>query len=480
MGAYVRYFNKFVIYSQTQAMKSRLKLILLLFFIIFTGSFYAQEKKWTLKECVEYALEHNISIRQSELDLKLNEISKKDAFGSFLPNANATLNHSWNIGLNPDPITGIQQQQTTMFSTGGISSSVDLYKGLQNQAQFRKSKMAIIAGQYQLEKIQQDVALNVANAFLQILFNKENLKVQQQQLQTDLQQADRSAQLLESGTIPRGDLMDIEATVAADRQRVIQAENTLLISKLSLAQLLQLEDFQNFDIADAEYPLENDILLQTPQAIYDKAKTSRVEMKLAQANLDVAEQDIKIARGAYQPTLRAFYSLDTRVLYSDYLDYVIPPGEVEPQPVFRNQPPFLTQVWDNKGHAFGFQLQIPILNGFATRNNVERSKVAFERSKLAFEQADLDLERNIYTAFTDAQGAMRAYEAAVAADKARAQALDYAKERYEVGLINVFDLNQAQALSVNAQSEVLRTKYDYIFRVKILELYFGVPIFQKL
>ncbi|WP_294818417.1 TolC family protein [uncultured Flavobacterium sp.] len=458
-------------------MKSRWYAILLFVFVFSSGTTCGQEaKKWTLKECVEYAMQHNISIRQSELDLKLNEISKSDALGSFLPSANSTINHSWNIGLNPDPITGIQQQQTTQFTTAGVSSAVDIYKGLQNQAQWRKAKMAIVAGQYQVEKIQQDVALNVANAYLQILFNKENLKVQQQQLQTDLQQADRSAQLLESGTIPRGDLMDIEATVAADRQRVIQAENTLLISRLSLAQLLQLENFQDFDIADAEYPMENTILLQTPQSIYDKAKTFRVEMRLAQANLEVAEQDIKIARGAYQPSLRAFYSLDTRVLYSDYLDYVIPDGGVEPQPMFRNQPPFWTQIWDNKGHAFGFQLQIPILNGFATRNNVERTKVAFERSKLALEQTDLDLERNIYTAFTDAQGAMRAYEAAVAAEKARAQALDYAKDRYEVGLINVFDLNQAQALSVNAQSDVLRTKYDYIFRVKILELYFGVPI----
>lgn len=460
-------------------MKIRLYAAFFFVFAFFAQESYGQAKKWTLKECVDYALQHNISIRQSELDLKLNEISKKDAFGNFLPSANATINHSWNIGLNPDPITGIQQQQTTQFSNAGISSSVDLYKGIQNQAQFRRAKMAIIAGQYQVEKIQQDVSLNVANAFLQILFNKENLKVQQQQLQTDLEQAERSKELLEGGAIPQGDLLDIEATVAADRQRVISAENQLLISKLSLAQLLQLDDFQNFDIADQEYPMENSILLQSPEAIFEKARTFRVEMKLARANLEVAEQDVKVARGAYQPTLRGFYSLDTRVLYSDYIDYVTD-GTGPPQPVFKSQPPFWTQVWDNKGHALGFQLSIPILNGFATRNNVERTNVALERSKLAFEQQELDLERNIYTAYTDAQGAMRAYEAAVSAEKARTQALDYAKERYEVGLINVFDLNQAQTLSVNAQSEVLRTKYDYIFRVKILELYFGIPIFQKL
>jgi len=472
------YFDKFVTASQLIMEKRFFTTFFCMAILCFQS--YGQEKKWTLKECVEYALQHNISIKQSELDLKLNEISKKDALGNFLPTANASINHSWNIGLNPDPITGIQQQQTTMFSNAGLSTSVDIYKGLQNQAQFRKAKMTIVAGQYQLQKMQEDTALNVANAFLQILFNKENLKVQQQQLKVDLEQAERSKELLEGGAIPKGDLLDIEATVAADRQRVIQAENQLLISKLSLAQLLQLQNFQAFDIADEEYPMENEILLQTPEAIYNKAKSFRVEMKLALANLDVAVQDVKIARGAYQPTLRGFYSLDTRVLYSDYIDYITPTGGGAPQPVFRSQPPLLDQVWNNKGHAFGFQLSIPILNGFATRNNVERSKVAFERSKLALSQQELDLERNVYTAYTDAQGALRSYEAAVSAANARAEALSYAKDRYEVGLINVFDMNQAQGLSVNAQSEVLRTKYDYIFRVKILELYFGIPIFQKL
>jgi len=200
--------------------------------------------------------------------------------------------------------------------------------------------------------------------------------------------------------------------------------------------------------------------LESPQAIYEKAKTTRSEIKLAQANLDLAEADIKIARRGYQPTLSAFYNFNTRV------------SSALPDP-------FWSQVSDFKGHTYGFQLNIPILNGLTTRNTVERSKITFERTKLTFDQQNLDLERNVYTAFTDAQGALKTYDAAVSAEQARAEALVYAKERYEVGLINVFDLNQAQTLSVNAQSEVLRTKYDFIFKVKILEFYFGIPIYQK-
>jgi outer membrane protein len=434
----------------------------------------AQVKKWTLQECVEYAFKNNISVRQSELDLKTTEVTKSDALGNFLPSANLSAGHSWNIGLTQN-LSGILQQQTTQFTNAGISTQVDIYKGLQNQMQMRRAKMAIIAGQYQLQKMKDDIGLNVANAFLDILFNKENLKVQQQQLRIDEEQAARATQLLEGGQIPRGDLMDIEATIATDKQRVVQAENTLLISKLSLAQLLQLKDYASFDIADEEYNMEeSEVFLQTPEAIYNKAREERTEIKLAQANLDVAEQDVKIARGAYQPTLSGFYSLNTRITYADYVTF-----NEEGMPITQSPPPFWNQFWDNKGHSFGLQLNVPILNGFATRNNVERAKISLERSKLAFEQQELDLERTIYQAYTDAQGALKAYDAAVSAADSRALSLSYATDRYDVGLINVFELNQAQTLSVNAQSEVLRSKYEFIFRVKILEFYFGLPIFQK-
>lgn len=446
---------------------------------LIAGQSFGQVKKWTLRECVEYALKNNISVREAELDLKLTEITKSDALGSFLPTGNVNATHSWNIGLNVNPVTNTSQNVTSQYTNAGIGTQIDIYKGLQNQMQYRRAKMAIIASQYQLQKMKDDIGLNVANAYLQILFNRENLKVQQQQLAADTKQAERSAELLEGGVIPKGDLTDINATVALGRQRVIAAENQLLLSRLSLAQLLQLDDFENFDVADEEYVKEDsEVLVQTPQTIFEKAKTARTEIRLAQANLDVAMQDVKLAKGAYQPSLTAFYSLNSSVSYADNVSYDFDENGL-PIASFTPADPFWTQIWDNKGHQFGLQLSIPVLNGFAVRNNVERTKVALDRSKLAYEQQELDLKRNIYTAFTDAQGSLKAYEAAVAADEARAQALEYAQERYEVGLINVFDLNQAQTLSVNAQSEVLRAKYDFIFRVKILEFYFGMPIFQN-
>jgi outer membrane protein len=458
----------------------------------------AQSKKWTLEECVKYAIQNNISIKQSELDSKTALIDKKGAVGNFLPSLNASASHSWNIGLNQDITTGILQNQTTQFTSAGANVGIDIYKGLQNQNTLRKANLSIVAAKYQLLKMQEDIALNVANAFLQVLFNKENLKVQKQQLGINEKQYARSEELVKAGSIPRGDLLDVKANVALNNQNVIAADNALLISKLSLAQLLQLKDFENFDVVDdTDVKDENNILAQTPNTIYDKALEGRTELKIARTNLEIAQKNVAIAKGAFQPTLQGFYSFSSRVGYSDRVVGFQPNtsnptsvvGYVEGtnqnvlqnnfSPVLGKALPFFDQFSDNKGHSFGAQLSIPIFNGFSVRNNVERSKVSLERSKIALEQQDLDLQRNVFTAFADAKGALNAYESSVVALEARQGAYDYAKEKYAVGLMNSFDFNQSQTLLTNAQSEVLRTKYDYIFKIKILEFYFGIPLIKN-
>ncbi len=436
----------------------------------------AQNKKWSLKECVDYALENNISIKQTELDGETTAISKKAALGSFLPSINANASHSWNIGLNQNITTGLLENQTTQFTSAGLNSNITIYNGLQNQNKLRKANLSIIAAQYQLSKMKDDISLNVANAYLQILFNKENLKVQNEQLAYDEKQQKRSEEMVASGVVARGDLLDVKATVASDKQKVIAADNNLFISKLSLAQMLQLEDFQTFDIADVEYEAKpSTTMLQKPEDIVEKAKQDRVELKIAKANLEIAEKDVKIAKGAFQPSLTGFYSFSSRVSYTNRIIGVDGTGT----PILTGPLPFFDQFSNNKGHNFGVQLNVPILNGFSAKNNLERSKIALERSKTTEKQAVLDLERNVYTAITNAKVALNAYEAATAAFEARKEAFNYAKEKYAVGMMNSFDFNQSQTLYVNSQSEVLRTKYDYIFKVKIVEFYFGIPIIEK-
>jgi outer membrane protein len=465
-------------------------------FTVWTSN--AQSKFWTLEECVTYALENNISIKASELDEELATISKKDAIGNFLPSLNANASHSWNIGLNQNITTGLLQNQTIQFTAVGMNVQVDIYNGLQNQSRLRRANLFQMSSQYQLLKMQEDIGLNVANAFLQILFNKENLKVRKEQLSFDQKQMERTKELLDAGLIPAGDLLDMKATASASQQQVTIAENALLISKLSLAQLLQLREFRDFDIQDPNFQAEqNVLLLMKPEEIYEKAKEIRTELKIARTNLEIAEKDIKIAKGAYQPNLRGFYSFNTRSSNSDSVtgfevdpdNPTSPIGFVEQTNQLVVQPnfirltggpvPTLDQFDTNKGQSVGVQLNVPIFNGFSVRNSVDRSKVEYERSKVAYEQQELDLARNVYTAFTDATGALNSYEAALETAEARKEAFRYAKERYDVGLMNSFDFNQSQTLFVNSLSEVLRTKYDYIFRIKILEFYFGIPIIQK-
>ena len=449
------------------------KKLTVLFVLFVSLSSYSQAKKWTLRECVDYALKNNISIQQSELDVKLTQVSKSDAIGNFLPNINANSSHSWNIGLNQNITTGLLENQTTQFTSAGLNSNVAIYNGLQNQNRLRKANLSLLASQFQLAKMKDDVSLNIANSFLQILFNKESLKVQKDQLSVDEKQLSRTQSLVEAGMIARGDLLDVQATVASDKQRIIAAENVLFLSKLGLAQLLQLNDYQNFDIEDSnQLTVQNTTVLDNPAAVVEKAKADRVELKIAKTNLEIAEKDIKIAKGAYQPSVSGFYSFSTRASYSDRVIGLDTSGS----PILAPPLPLFDQFSNNKGHNFGLQLSIPIFNGFAVKNSVERAKLSFERSKIASKTAELDLERNVYTAISDAKGAINAHEAAVIAMNARKEAMNYAKEKYEVGLLNSFDYKQAQTLYTNAQSEVVRTKYDAIFKIKVVEFYFGIPL----
>ncbi|WP_243473098.1 MULTISPECIES: TolC family protein [Winogradskyella] len=438
-------------------MKKSIIVILLLFVAL--GQ--AQDKKWTLLECVNYALENNISIKQSELDLELANIAKKDAIGNFLPSLNASASQNWNIGLSQDPVTFNAVNSTAKNLSGGLRSSVDIFRGLQNINTLRRAKINQLASQYQLDKMRDDTSMFVANAFLQILANREQLKVVQGQNKVTKENIKNTQELVDAGVLPQGDLLEIKATDATQLQQIINAENALFLSKLSLAQLLQIKDYTSFDIVDVDYGLvSEDVLTKSAQEIFEKAKEELNDVKLVKTNAEIAEFDVKISRGALLPSLTGSYSFSSNYFTSDLFD----------------TPDFETQITDNKSHNFSLSLNIPIFNGFSTKNNVNRNKVNLERAKFQLEQTELDLESTVYQAYNDAKNSKKSYEAALKTEEARRLAFEYAKERYDVGLSNSFDFNQSRTAYENAQSDVVRTKYDYIFRLKILEFYFGLPI----
>ena len=455
----------------------------------------AQQKEWTLQECIAYALEKNISVKQSQLDVELADIQITDAFGNFLPSLNASASNSWNTGLTQNVTTGILQTQTTRNFSAGVTAGLTLFDGLRNFKQYQYSKMAKLASEYSLEKMKDDIALFVANAYLQVLFNKENLKVIEAQHQITLEQLERANALVEAGSLPRGDLLEIKATSANEIQRMIVAENQVEISLISLAQLLLIKDYENFDVADRDYDVFGSELLEVPVSeVIDVAEEVRYEVQVAEMNRKLAEKELEIARGAYWPTLGAFFNYNTREsgagrIRAAGLDpdepyrqigFVEATEEIVVTPNVATEIgsplPFFEQLQLNDGISYGVQLNVPIFNGFATRNQVKRSEVGVLRSEYQLEQSKLDLEANVYQAYTDARGALKAYEAALLAREAQLLAYDYATERYNVGMTNAFDFSQAKFNLENAESEVVRTKYDYIFKLKVLELYFGVPI----
>jgi len=435
------------------------KFVTLLIFIAIGISATAQSKKWTLRECVEYALENNISIKQSELDVELTEAEKMDAVGNFLPSINASANVSSNTGLSLNPTTNQLQSTTFLSASGGLNVGYTLFDGLRNIRQVQRAKLSKLASQYRLDKMKDDISLFVANAFLQVLLNKANLEVIQSQNAVTLQQIDRTNSLVDSGVLPRGDLLEIKAVDAGEKQQIAVAENAVEISLINLAQLLLIKDYKNFDIADEGYDVLSEGIADKPvQEIINAAQENRSEVKIAEENVALAEKDLQIARGAYYPTLSAFFGYDTRYSDNDVL-----------------QRDFVEQLYLNDGIGYGLRLNVPILNGLSVRSNVKRNKINLIRSEYQLEQSKLDLESNVYQAYVDAKGAYKAYEASLSALESQELAYEYAKDRYDVGLTNAFDFSQSKLRYDNARIELNRSKYDYIFKSKVLELYFGIP-----
>lgn len=435
------------------------KLFIICFSLFISAAGFAQNKKWTLQECVQYALDNNITIKQAEVALLNTTIDKSDAEGAFVPSINGRASVSENTGLSFNPVTNLPQTVTTLNATGGINLGYTLFDGLRNIRQLQRADLAKVASEFNLSKAKDDIALFVANAFLDIILNKENLKTIQAQNAITLEQIERTQELVDGGVLPEGDLLEIRATAASERQRIVAAENSVILSKISLAQLLAVENYRDFDVVDGSYSIFGEEIVNSPvESIIDSAKENRYEIKIAEQNLEIAKKDLQISKGARYPTLSAFFGYDTRFTTNDFIDI-----------------PFRTQLYTNDGINYGLSLNVPIINGFGVRNSIKRSKLNIENNEIAVKQAKLDLESTVYQSYTAVKAAKESYEAAKAALESQKLAYEYAKLRYDVGRTNAFDFSQSKLRYDNAQIELTRSKYDYIFRIKVLELYYGVP-----
>jgi outer membrane protein len=381
---------------------------------------------------------------------------------------------------------------TTQFSSFGGNIGVTLFNGRQNVNQLSRANLNLLARQYQLDDMKDDVSLFVANAYLQVMFNRELEQVQRFQLELAKQELERTQLSIESGILTPVEIYEIEANVATQEQAVVQAENAYRLSRISLAQLLLITDYENFDIAKEDFDIPfSEILTETPKDIFEKALTQRNDIKLGITNLEIAEKDIDLAKGALMPTLSAFYNYNTRISYSDRFIETgnllqTPIGVVQdngavvvsqfPEREIAGPLSFGTQFGQNDGQSYGLSLNIPIFNGLSAKNNIKRRKLNLKRLENQLEQTKLDLENTINQAYNNAKGAYKFYDASEKTLIARKQAFDIAKQRFDAGVLNSFDFVQVRQRYQIASSDIIRAKFDYIFKLKVLEFYFGLPL----
>lgn len=462
--------------------------------LVLTGVFTlnAQSEPLSLEDCVMMALEKNISIKQSELDVQNAGIDKLNAFGNFLPSVNLSASHFWNNGLNQNITTGLLENVTTEFSSFQGNVGIDIFNGLQNINQYRRAQLNLLAQQYRLADMADDVSLFVANAYLQVVLNKEILTVQQKQIETTQLELERTQELVEAGVLTARDLYELEANLATQEQSVVVAENNFRLGKINLAQLLLITDYENFEIEleDFSIPFPS-ILEKQPKEIFEQALTFRNDVKLAETNIGIAQKDLDIAKGALYPRISGFYSYSTRITYNDRLvgtgtfssiplGYVADTGslvvrEIEDMTLVAPLS-FADQFSLYDGHNFGIQLSIPVFNGNSLSNAVKRSQVNLQRSKNLFSQQQLDLETSVNQAFNDSKGSYKLYEAALKTENATRRAADDALERFQAGAMNSFDYVQAKQRYEAAVSDAIRAKFDYVFKLKVVEFYFGLPL----
>lgn len=438
----------------------RTKIVTILAFVLFINV-NAQDKKWTLQECVSYALDNNISIKQNKLNIDLSKENAISSKGNFLPNLNASTGGNLSFGSGFDPVSQNRVSQSTFGGSIGVNSGITIFNGFRNLNTYNRSLLGVEQSKLNLEKVEDDISLNVVNSYLNILFAKENLNVAKVQYEISEKQIERAKSQFEAGAKPKGDLLNAQSTAASDEQKVIAFENALNLAILDLAQLLQMSP-EGFDIVpiSVESP-SMAVLYKSPNEVYNKALTNRPEIKSAELNIESSSLSVEIAKSYYAPSLSANANVGTGYGYNLKNNSHIP---------------FFTQLDNNLGYGAGFSLSIPIFNRNQTKSNVTREMINFEISKIGLEEEKLRLQQIIQKAFYDAKAAAKTFESAEKSLVAQNEAFKNAQESYNLGAMTLFDFDQVRNRLVNAEGAIIRAKYDYVFKTKVLKFYFGEPI----
>jgi len=442
------------------------KLSLLLAFLTFTFSF-AQEKLWTLKECIEHASENNLSVQRAKFTTDLRKEDINTAKGNKLPGVSGSASQNFNFGSTF--IQGIGLATIDNRSNNlGINASLTLFDGFRIKNTYKQSEINYEASQLDLEKMKNDISLNIVNSYLNVLFSKENLKIAEAQLEISKQQYNQTKTLVEEGVQPKGNLLEVESTKINDENAIVTAQNNVDLALLTLSQILQIPN-KGFDIQDVRLNIDNVALLYNDtNEIFEKAVASQPEIKSAELGIESALTNVEIAKADYLPTLTLFGGLSTFYRHQQ--------GIKDDRNSPFNQFPFFTQLENNFGQNLGLSLNIPIFSRGQVKANVNRAKINQKLSEVTLSDQKLALREAIERAYINAKATLKEYEAAKKSVDAQELSFEYAQQRYNLGATNSFDFEQVKNRLVNAQGTLARAKYNFIFRSKLLEFYYGIPI----
>lgn len=427
----------------------------------------AQEevKKWTLEECINYAISHNIDLKQQEQQRSLSEVDLNTSKNSWLPDLNASVGQNFDFGRSPSK-DGVIVDRNSSNSSAQLYLSMPLFDGFKIINDIAAKKLDLKAATETLNKAKEDLAINVASYFLQVLYTKELFNIATLQFSLTDQQTARTRDLVDAGRVPEANLFDIKAQLAKDEASLVEARNNMNLALLDLAQALELErQSAGFDI---EVPVIDDAVdkyissIVPPTNVYDNAVAVKPQIKAQEYQLESSRKALRIAQSGYMPKLNLNASYSNGYYHYSGND-VVNVG-------------FSDQLKQNERKTIGFSLSIPIFNRFQVRNSVRSARINILNRELALENSKKVLYKEIQQAYHNATASQIKYIASTEAVNAGKEAFGYAEERYKTGKSSVYEFNEAKTKYAQSLAEQAQAKYNFIFRAKILDFYNGIPI----
>lgn len=428
--------------------------------ISFNGS---AQNTWSLQECIDYALANNIQIKQQQLNTNYIENQVEQAKMNRMPNLNAQLGNDYSFGRSLTYDNTYQNVNSASLS-GGASTNVTLWNGFTLSNEIKRQQLDLQASFQDLEKAKDDLMLNIARSYLEILFAEEIVAISEAQIEITQQQIDRTRQLVDAGSLAKGALLEIQAQLAREELQLVNDQNTVQLAYLTLYQLLDLPIAKNFKIEKPVLPeIKANISMANSLDVYDNAMNARPEIIAAQLRVKSAEKQLDIAKGNLYPSLSFganYYNLYNNK-YSDFNG---------------NDITFSKQLKNNARSGMGLTLNIPVFNRFQVRNSITNANLQIYDYQYRLQSASNVLRKEIEQAYTNAVAALNRYFSSEKAVVSMEEAFRYVEEKYNVGMVNSVEYNQSKNELTAAQSQFLQSKYEYIFRTKILDFYNGVPI----